>query len=82
MGLLCNGFPYIETDPELNLHTYAPDKKYMTEDELVENGEWMDWIIKESKEPLTRRMIAKKCMIYGFSDKVLTLPFYSLFEDK
>ena len=21
MGLLCNGFTYIETDPELNLHT-------------------------------------------------------------
>ena len=82
MGLLCNAYSYLQSSPETFLQEFAPDKKYMTEDELIENGDWMDWIIKDSPEPLSRRDIAKRCVSYAFSDTVLTSPFYSLFEDK
>lgn len=72
-------------DDRMNIQTYAPDAKYMTVEELVENGEWMDYIIDELKSPsLTRESLAEQCRIYSCADdgKILVLPFYSLFEKK
>ena len=72
-------------DPELNIHAYAPDARYMTEKELVENGEWMDYLIEKATTPgVTRESIAQKCRVFACADEdsILTLPFYSLFEDK
>lgn len=70
---------------EVDIHSYAPDVKYMTEEELIENGEWMDYIIESLGNPaVTRKTIAQHCKIYACADdgKILTLPFYSLFENK
>lgn len=72
-------------DKEIDIHTYAPDAKYMSVEELEQNGEWMDYLIKELGDPsITRNTIAKQCKIYACTDtdNILTLPFYSLFEDK
>ena len=69
----------------MDIHSFAPDAKYMTMDELIENGEWMDHIIDTLRNPaVTRKTIASHCKVYSCSkdDKILTLPFYSLFEDK
>lgn len=84
-GLFFYKFQSIGRDPALNIHTFAPDVKYMTVQELEENGEWMDHIIKEYNNPrITRKSIARLCKIYDVTsgDKILTLPFYSLFEKK
>ena len=84
-GLHFYKFQSINRVNEMNLQAYAPDAKYMTVDELVENGEWMDYIINEYKLPnVTRRTIAQHCKAYACSDdgKILTIPFYSLFEKK
>ena len=72
-----------EKTPSLYLHTYAPDAKYMTEEEILENGEWMDAIIAQYPG-VTREKIAKLCSLYGYTDsgKMLALPFYSIFEKK
>jgi len=72
-----------DRDPEMYLHAYAPDAKYMTVQELEENGEWMDYLIR-TYPSLTRKKIAKFCKGCAFTkeDKILTVPFYSLFEDK
>ena len=72
-------------NPDMNIHAAAPDAKYMTVEELEENGEWMDDIIDTYKYPnVTRKTIAKKCKMFACADdgRVLTLPFYSLFEKK
>jgi hypothetical protein len=68
----------------MNLHTYAPDKKYMTLQELIENGEWMDHLIDTYGSGLSREKIARQCHMYACTgeDKILTVPYYSLFEDK
>ena len=45
----------------------------------------MDYIIKEYNNPaITRESIAKQCKMYACADddRILTLPFYSLFEKK
>ena len=84
-GMLFYKYQSIIRDPDMNLHASAPDCKYMTVDELVENGDWMDHIIEAYKYPrLTRKTIAQKCKMYACADdgKILTLPFYSLFEKK
>ncbi len=71
-------------DPEMNLHTYAPDGKYMTEQELVNDSEWMDYLIEAYGKTLTRKKIAQQCKVFSCTneDKILTLPYYSVFEDK
>ena len=73
-------------DPENNLQTFAPDAKYMTAKEVEENGQWMDYLIQSYGGGLTRSKITKSCQIFAFAekpeDKILTLPFYSIFEDK
>ncbi len=69
----------------MDLHHYAPDGKYMTTQELIENGQWMDHIIEACNDPMiTRQSIAEHCRAYACTDedKILTLPFYSLFEGK
>ena len=83
-GLFFYKFLSIYTDPAMNLQTYAPDGKYMTVAELVENGEWMDWIIAEYGNGLTREKLAQQCKMYACTaeDKILAVPFYSIFEDK
>ncbi len=84
-GLLFYKYQSMPRNPDMNIHAAAPDAKYMTVEELEENGEWMDDIIDTYKYPnVTRKTIAKKCKMFACADdgKVLTLPFYSLFEKK
>ena len=83
-GLLLYKFQSITRDPALNLHSYAPDGKYMTMQELVDAGEWMDCLIETYGGSLTREKLAEQCRIYACADedKIWTLPFYSVFEDK
>lgn len=72
-------------DPGMNLHTYAPDGKYMTVDELIANGDWMDHFIDSYKEQnVTRESLAEVCRACSCADdgRILTVPFYSLFEDQ
>ncbi len=72
-------------DKSLDMHSYAPDVRYMTVEELIENGEWMDYLMEVLDNPrVTRKTIAEQCKVYACSNdgKILTLPFYSLFEDK
>ncbi len=81
-GLFFYKYQSLERDPELFLHTYAPDARYMTRDELIENGAWMDPIIETFGGSLSREALADQCLMYAESDPVLTLPYYSIFEDK
>ncbi len=84
-GLFFYKYQSIIRNPEMNIQTFAPDAKYMTVEELIENGEWMDIIIDTYKNPLiTRETIADQCLVYSCSDngKILTIPFYSVFEKK
>lgn len=82
-GLFLYKFQSINRDPLMHLHTYAPDGKYMTVEEIEENGEWMDPIIETYGGGLTRKKLAQQCKMYACTDgKILTMPFYSLFEDK
>ncbi len=83
-GLFFYKYQSLYTDPAMNLQTYAPDGKYMTMAELVENGEWMDWLIAEYGNGLTREKLAQQCKMYACTteDRILTVPFYSIFEDK
>ncbi len=84
-GLFLSKFQSIDRDPVMNIHTFAPDVKYMTVQELIAEGDWMDAIIKEYKDPaITRQSIGRLCKLFDPTpgDKVLTLPFYSLFEKK
>jgi len=84
-GLFMYKFQSVGRDPDMNLQNSAPDAKYMTVEELEENGEWMDKVIMACKNPrVTRKSIAKLCRIYACADdgRILTLPFYSLFEKK
>lgn len=82
-GLFLYKYQSINRDPDMHLHTFAPDAKYMTELELIQNGEWMDHIIDAYGSSLTRAKLAQQCKMYACSDvKILTVPYYSLFEDK
>lgn len=84
-GIFLYKYQSINRIPGMNPHAYAPDVKYMTVEELVQNGEWMDYLINTYKNAkLTREVLAEQCRVYACADdgKILTLPFYSLFEDK
>lgn len=76
-------FQSFENDPEVNLQCFAPDGKYFTKEELLENADWFDCLVKNYKG-LTRESLAKQCEIYAHTNdgKILCLPFYSIFEDK
>lgn len=79
-GLFFYKFQSFENDESVFLHSFAPDKKYMTKQELLENGEWMEPITK--RYGITKENLADQCQIYACNEKILTIPFYSLFEDK
>lgn len=84
-GLYTTKYQSIIRDKEMDLHMYAPDGKYMTVEELIQNGEWMDYIIDSYKNlGITKEYLAKCCQAYACADdgKVWTIPFYSLFEKK
>lgn len=84
-GLFYCKFQSINRIPEMNIHFFAPDSKYMTVEELVENGQWMDHLIDAYQDlGLTRQSIAEHCRAYACADdgRIQTVPFYSLFEDK
>ncbi len=84
-GLFLNKYQSVIRNPEMDLQTFAPDAKYKTKQELINDGEWMDYIISAYKIPsLNREVIAKFCAAYACADedRILTLPFYSIFEDK
>lgn len=79
-GLFFYKYQSFENDESVYLHSYAPDKRYMTKAELLAEGEWMDYVAE--RFGITREDVANQCQIYACSDKILCIPFYSLFEDK
>ncbi len=81
LGIFLRTRQFLNRDDETNLNAYAPDVRYMTKQELIDNGEWMDPII-EKYDGLTREYIAKLCVAFAGKEPVLTVPYYSLFEDK
>ena len=83
-GLSFYKYQGIIRNPEMYIQNYAPDLKYVTAAELEENGEWMDYLVKEYGGNITRKSITEFCKLYSCADddKILTVPFYSLFEDK
>lgn len=82
-GLFFYKFQSFENDPKVNLQCFAPDGKYFTKEELIENADWFDYLT-ESYKGVTREALAAQCAMYAHTDdgKILCLPFYSLFEDK
>jgi len=83
-GLFFYKFQSFNRFKDLDLQTYAPDRKYMTLQELEETGDWMDYLIESYGHGLTRKRITQFCKIFACADddKILTIPYYSLFEDK
>lgn len=84
-GLLTIKYQSIKRNPSMDIHGYAPDAKYMTVEELIAEGDWMDHIIRAYRNPMiTRESIGEYCRAYACADddKLLTVPYYSLFEDK
>ena len=77
-------FQDIIRKPEMYIQNYTPDVKYLTAAELEESADWFDYIIKEYGGNITRKSLVKFCKLYGCTDddKIATVPFYSLFEDK
>lgn len=82
-GLFLYKFQSIGRDAATDLHRYAPDGKYMTMAQLEAEGQWMDYVI-DRYPGLTRKKLAAMCKHYAAADedKIWTVPFYSLFEDK
>ena len=83
-GLMLYKYQSITRDPALSLENYAPDAKYVTTQELIDNGEWMEPIIQAYGNNLTREKIAKLCRTYACTeeDSIRIVPYYSVFEDK
>lgn len=79
-GLFFYKYQSFENDESVFLHSFAPDKRYMTVSELLENSNWMEPIVEAYG--ITKENLANQCKIYACSDKILTLPYYSLFEDR
>ncbi len=82
-GLFFYKFQSFENDPEVNLQCFAPDGKYFTKEELIENADWFDYLT-ESYKGLSRQELARQCEMYAHTKdgKILCVPFYSLFEDR
>ena len=83
-GLFFYKFQEVGRDTDMDLQNFAPDIKYVTMKELEEHSEWMDYLIQSYGNGLTRNTITKFCKLYAHTDedKIATVPFYSLFEDK
>lgn len=79
-GLFFYKYQSFENDDSVYLHSFAPDKRYMSKEEILQNSEWMEPIVK--RYGVSKEALADQCQIYACSDKILTLPYYSLFEDK
>ena len=83
-GLYFYKFQSIYQDPLMNLQSFAPDKKYVSLQELQEIGEWMDPIIEAYGSDLSREKIAQQCKMYACTndDKILTVPFLDIIQNK
>ncbi len=79
-GLFFYKYQSLENDPELLLHTYAPDREYVTKEELLADSQWMDPIV--ATYGVTKEAIASQCEMYAGSKKILVLPYYDYFGDK
>ncbi len=84
-GLFYCKFQSISRIPGMNIHSFAPDARYMTVPELINEGQWMDHLVEAYPElGLSRQSIAQHCLAYACATDgmMLAVPFYSLFEDK
>ena len=79
-GLFFYKYQSLENDPELLLHTYAPDAEYVSKEELLENSQWMDPIV--AAYGVTKEALADQCEMYAGSKHILVLPYYDYFGDK
>ncbi|MCQ2451231.1 MAG: YcaO-like family protein [Clostridia bacterium] len=79
-GLFFYKHQSFEKDESVYLHSFAPDKKYVTKAELLADSEWMEPICKTFN--VSKEAVANACLVFNGSDKIITLPYYSLFEDK
>lgn len=82
-GLMLYKYQSLARDPALDLESFAPDAKHITTRELIDQGDWMDPIIR-AYGGLTREKIAQQCRIYACADEdaIQVVPYYSVFEDK
>lgn len=84
-GLFFYKYQSMCRNPDMNLQSFAPDGKYVTMEELIRDGEWMDYLVDAYKQyGVTRESIAEQCRAFACADegRILTIPFYSLFEKK
>lgn len=84
-GLFFYKYQSIFRNTDMNVQAFAPDAKYMSVEELIANGDWMDYLVDAYREyGVTRESIAELCRAYACADdgRILTIPFYSLFEKK
>ena len=79
-GLFFYKYQSMENDPELLLHSYAPDVEYVSKEELLKNSDWMDPIV--SAYGVSKEAIAAQCEMYAGSKQILVLPYYDYFEDR
>lgn len=79
-GLFFYKYQSLEDVPELLLHTYAPDARYVSKQELLEDSEWMQPIVK--RYGVSKEALAEQCEMYAGSKRILTTPYYDLFADK
>ena len=64
-GLLLYKFQSISRDRQVAMHYYAPDGKYLTVEELEQQGDWMDDLVAAYGHGLTRKKIAQQCLMYS-----------------
>ena len=79
-GLNFYKYQSFESDPAVYLHDWAPDKKYVSKEELLADSDWMTPICQEFG--ITKETIANACQIFNGEGDIITLPYYSLFEDR
>ncbi len=79
-GLFFYKFQSLENDPELMLHTYAPDAEYLTKEQLLQDSQWMEPIA--ATYGVTKEAIADQCEMYAGSKRILVLPYYDYFGDR
>ncbi len=84
-GLFFYKFQSLVREESMNIHAFAPDAKYMTVEELFKDAEWVDLVVKSCNSSLVDRdTVAEYCKVYSLSTdgRILTVPFYSVFEKK
>lgn len=82
-GLFFYKYQSFECDSEVNLQCYAPDGKYFTKEELIQNADWFE-CLTQRYTGLTKEALATQCEMYAHTDdgRILCVPFYSIFENK